>query len=99
MAQQVKNPTVSVKMWVWSLAPLSGLRIHCGVGHRRGSDLALLWLWYRRAAAPPTRPLAGDLPVCDYGRETRQLGQESRAVGRVGGGRGPEDTPGAGGEG
>ena len=23
----------------------------CGVGHRRGSDTALLWLWYRLATA------------------------------------------------
>ena len=30
----------------------------CGVGHRRGSDLALLWLWHRPAAIAPIRPLA-----------------------------------------
>ena len=23
----------------------------CGVGHRQGSDPALLWLWHRQAAA------------------------------------------------
>ena len=32
------------------------------VGHRRGSDLALLWLWYRPAAAAPILPLAWELP-------------------------------------
>ena len=25
----------------------------CGIGHRHGSDLALLWLWHRPAAAAP----------------------------------------------
>ena len=34
----------------------------CGVGHRRSSDLALLWLWHRLAAAAPIRPLAWKLP-------------------------------------
>ena len=29
-----------------------------GVGHRRSSDLALLWLWCRLASAAPIRPLA-----------------------------------------
>ena len=29
----------------------------CGVGHRHGSDLALLWLWHRLAAVAPMRPL------------------------------------------
>ena len=30
----------------------------CGVGHRSGSDLALLWLWCRLAATAPIGPLA-----------------------------------------
>ena len=30
----------------------------CGVGHRRGMDLVLLWLWYRPAVVAPIRPLA-----------------------------------------
>ena len=34
----------------------------CGVGHRRGSDLALLWLWYRLAAAALIQPLAWEPP-------------------------------------
>ena len=35
----------------------------CGVGHRLGSDPALLWLWCRPvAAAAPTQPLAWKLP-------------------------------------
>ena len=34
----------------------------CGIGCRRGSDLALLWLWRRLAAADPICPLAWELP-------------------------------------
>ena len=30
----------------------------CGVGHSRGSDPELLWLWYRLAATAPIGPLA-----------------------------------------
>ena len=34
----------------------------CGVGHRRGLDLVLLWLWRRPAATAPIRPLAWEPP-------------------------------------
>ena len=34
----------------------------CGVGHRRGSDLALLGLWCRLEATAPIRPLAWEPP-------------------------------------
>ena len=34
----------------------------CGVGHRCGLDLALLWLWYRPAAVALIRPLTWELP-------------------------------------
>ena len=27
--------------------------VWCGIGHRRGSDSALLWLWHRLAAVAP----------------------------------------------
>ena len=33
-----------------------------GVGHRRGSDLALLWLWGRLASVAPIGPLAWEAP-------------------------------------
>ena len=33
-----------------------------GVGGRPGLDPALLWLWYRLAAAALIRPLAWELP-------------------------------------
>ena len=42
------NPTSTLRMWVQSLASLSGQEsgvvASCGVGHRCGSDPALLWL-------------------------------------------------------
>ena len=34
----------------------------CGVGHRHGSDPALLWLWHRPVAAALIRPLAWEPP-------------------------------------
>ena len=34
----------------------------CGVGHRHGSDLVLLWLWPRLAAVALIRPLAWEPP-------------------------------------
>ena len=34
----------------------------CGVGSRRGLDLALLWLWHRLSATAPMRPLAWEPP-------------------------------------
>ena len=33
-----------------------------GVGHRHGSDTALLWLWYRQAAAALMPPLVQERP-------------------------------------
>ena len=33
-----------------------------GAGRRHGLDMALLWLWYRLAAAAPIAPLAWDPP-------------------------------------
>ena len=34
----------------------------CGVGHRRGQDHALLWLWYRLASTASIRAVAWELP-------------------------------------
>jgi len=36
--------------------------LSCGVGHRRGLDLALLWLWCRLAATSPIGPLVWEPP-------------------------------------
>ena len=56
---------VTTRLWVWSLASLSGSRIgiavSCGVGCRRGSDPEVLWLWRRPAAVAPIGPLAWEL--------------------------------------
>jgi len=53
-------------MQVQTLALLSGLRIgvavSCGASRRHGLNLALLWLWYRPAAAAPIQPLAWEPP-------------------------------------
>ena len=38
------------------------MAMSCGVGRRRGSDPALLWLWCRVAAAAPIRLPAWGLP-------------------------------------
>ena len=34
----------------------------CGVGHRHGSDVAVLWLWRRLVAIAPIGPLAWEPP-------------------------------------
>ena len=44
----------------------------CGVGRRHGSDPALLWLWYRLAAAVPIQPLAWELPYVVLKREKKK---------------------------
>ena len=43
-----------------------------GVGHRRGSDPELLWLWYRPEAAAPIRPLALEPPYSEGAALKRQ---------------------------
>ena len=45
----------------------SSITVSCDVGCRRGSDLALLWLWCRLAAAVLIRPLAWELPYAERG--------------------------------
>ena len=35
--------------WPRSVGPGSTIAVSCGVGHRCGSDLMLLWLWHRPA--------------------------------------------------
>ena len=56
-----------MRMWVLPPALLSGLKIwHCCelwyIGHRCSSDLVLLWLWCRLAAAALIQPLAWEFP-------------------------------------
>ena len=40
----------------------SSIAMSCGVGHRCGLDLALLWLWHRPVASALIRPPAWELP-------------------------------------
>ena len=55
-----------MRIQVQPLASISRLRIRLccklHVGHWGSSDLALLWLWHRLAAAAPMWPLAWELP-------------------------------------
>ena len=50
----------------------SGVAMSCGVGRRRGSDPALLWLWCRPAVAAPIRPLAWEPPYAADAAPKRQ---------------------------
>ena len=49
----------------------------CGVGHRRGLDSALLWLWCRPEAVAPIRPLAWKLPYA-VGVALKRLKKEKK---------------------
>ena len=66
MVQQKQILLRTMRLWVRSLGSLSRLRIcpccSCGVGHRHGSDLMLLWLSRRLAAIAPIGPLAWEPP-------------------------------------
>ena len=62
----LRTQLVSMRIWVPSLTSLSGSGIqHCHqlwCSHKCSSDLALLWLWLRPAAAAIIQPLAQELP-------------------------------------
>ena len=59
MVQRKRTPLVSMRMWVQSLAFLSGrgssIAVDCGVVRKCGSDTALLWQWHRSHLTPPLR--------------------------------------------
>ena len=50
----------------------------CGVGHRRGSDPVLLWLWGRLAAAAPVGPLAWEPPYAAGATQEMAKGQNKQ---------------------
>ena len=52
----------------------------CGVGHRRGPDLALLWLWHRLAAVAPIRPLGWEPPYAAGVVLKRQKNKASKHI-------------------
>ena len=52
--QEVVGSIPGLSQWLKG----SGIATSCGVGHRHGSDPALLWLWCRLAATAPMGPLA-----------------------------------------
>ena len=67
MAQWLTNPTRNHEVagfhpWPRFTGQGSSIAMSCGVGHRRGSDPVLLWLWSRLAATALIRPLAWEPP-------------------------------------
>ena len=76
LVQQKRIQLETIRLLVQSLASLisqgSGITMSCSVGHRRSSDLALLWLWRRLAAVAPVRPLAWEPPYAMGAAPKRQ---------------------------
>ena len=68
------DPIMAQQKWIWLISTrtqvrsLASLRLRiqhclsCGLGHKRGLDPTLLWLWCRPAAATPIWPLAWEAP-------------------------------------
>ena len=52
----------------------------CGVGHRHGSDPALLWLWCRQAATAPVGPLAWEPPYGGTGALKNKTKQNKKIL-------------------
>ena len=54
----------------------------CGVGHRRGSDLAMLCLWRRRAAVAPIR--LGTSMCLEYSpKKKKERKKKEKKIGRI----------------
>ena len=51
----------------------------CGVGHRCGSDLSLLWLWCRLAATALIGPLAWEPPYAANAAPKKQKKDKEKA--------------------
>ena len=52
----------------------------CGVGHRHGYDLELLWLWCRQAATALIGPLAWEAPYATDVALKRQKTKRKKRV-------------------
>ena len=59
----------------------SGVTKSCGVGHRHGSDPALLWLWHRPADVALIRPLARELPYAS-GAALKKAKKKKKSLGK-----------------
>ena len=56
----------------------------CGIGHRCGSDLALLWFWHRLVATAPIIPLAWEpLYAMDAALEKDQKKKKKKVRGEL----------------
>ena len=55
----------------------------CGVGYRRGSDPALLWLWRRLAATALIGPLAFEPPCAAGALPTDKKKKAKKENGRI----------------
>ena len=59
----------------------------CGIGHRRILDPQVPWLWRRRVATAPIRPLACELPYAAgvaLRRKKKRRSREKVGVGEKG---------------
>ena len=70
MAQWKRTSLVSLRIWVTSLASLSGVK-----------DPALLWLWRRPAAAALIQPLTWELPYAADGALKKKKKKKRKAFG------------------
>ena len=81
VAQWLTNPTRNHEV-AGSIPALAqwvnnpGVAMSCGVGRRRGSDPALLWLWHRLAATAPIGPLAWEPPYAAGGAQEKAKRQK-----------------------
>ena len=56
----------------------SGIAVSYGVGHRRGSDLVLLWLWHRPTAVAVIGPLTWEHPYAVGASSKEQKKQKTK---------------------
>ena len=63
----------------------SRIAVSCGVGHRYGLGLALLWLWRRLAAMALIQPIAWELP---YAAGATLKGKKKKSAREASPGRG-----------